>query len=631
VSFRVEFLTTSEKKIVTARRHLRGWRRVVFPLLAVLAGVGFIVVLEGLLWVTDVGRPQGYTDPFVGFSGIHPFFGLVEEEGVYRTETSRQPFFEPQEFLAEKPQNGFRVFCLGGSTVRGRPYQVDTAFSKWLQLEMQTRHPDRLFESVNCGGLSYASYRLIPILQEVLKHQPDVIVVATGHNEFLEDRTYEEIKQRNRVITWMQERAYSLHTVTLAREVLGTKREDADGITVLPAEVEAALDSRTGYASYHYDREWQTHVVDHFEQSLRVMVDLCQDAGVPLILVKLGANLRDCPPFKSELHPDIKPEQERAWYVEFNKGTEVDEISPSQALQHYQAAEAIEDEHALLAFRIGRCLDRMGRTDEAGLYYRRARDWDVCPLRILDSMQQVVARIAMETETPFVDAHQLLVKADPDGIPGYDQYMDHVHPTIGAHQKMAAGLAAKIAEIGLIEFNDLSAAGRRQMYRDYFNSLERSYLANGGRRVQWLEHWAQRQRLIAETGPQDDRGWEDLGHRNFDFENVEATFNAYETACKLNPNSLGRILDHAFELFQQGRPGDALLLVKWLRQSEFIDGIREELAAAEFVVAVELENTSVATATLNENRDLLLEADANDSRWLSTAAEVLPRFEAGAD
>ncbi len=624
-------MTKPTTTIRKSKKPLRGWRRIVFPLMAVVAGVAFVGLIEVVLVVADVGRPQDYVDPFVGFSAIHPLFGPVAEDEVYRTEASRLRYFESQEFALEKPSNGFRMFFLGGSTVRGRPYQVTTAFPSWLQLELQARNSEHTFEAVNCGGLSYASYRLIPILKEVLKYQTDLVVVATGHNEFLEDRTYQEIKQQNPFARWFQEQAYSLRTVTLAREAFGAKRDKEEGVTVLPEEVTAALDSRTGYASYHYDREWQAGVIEHFEQSLRTMVDMCQDADVPLILVKLGANLRDCPPFKSELRPDIEPENELAWYEEFSRGTELDERSPSRALEHYRAAEAIEGEHSLLAFRIARCLDRLGRPVEAGLYYRRAKDWDVCPLRIFDSMQEIVERIAEETDTPLVDVRQLLVDANSDGIPGYDLFMDHVHPTIGVHQKIAASLADAIAASGLVQLDEFSSFERRMLYRNHIRALESSYFSNGGRRVQWLEGWAQRQRLIEETGPVDERGLEDYGHRCFDFEDLPTAFDAYEAACEMDPNSPRRILDHAFELFQQGRPGDASLIVQWIRHANLHDGIDADLTAAEFVVAVELEEASVATAVLNEHRELLSSRDTRDSSWLATAAETLPRFEAGGE
>ena len=72
----------------------------------------------------------------------------------------------------------FRIFGLGGSTVHGRPYENDTSFLKWMELELSGRDSTRDYETVNCGGLSYASYRLTTLLSEVLQYDPDLIVIA---------------------------------------------------------------------------------------------------------------------------------------------------------------------------------------------------------------------------------------------------------------------------------------------------------------------------------------------------------------------------------------------------------------------------------------------------------------------
>ena len=57
--------------------------------------------------------------------------------------------------------------------------------------------PSTTYQAVNCGGVSYASYRLAPLVKEVLAYQPDLVIVMTGENEFLEDRTYQSVKTRS--------------------------------------------------------------------------------------------------------------------------------------------------------------------------------------------------------------------------------------------------------------------------------------------------------------------------------------------------------------------------------------------------------------------------------------------------
>ena len=96
--------------------------------------------------------------------------------------------FRPDGFARENGPKEFRIFCLGGSTVQGSPFAIETAFSTWLELSLQAAEPKRQWDVVNCGGVSYASYRLVPILEEVLGYEPDLIILYTGHNEFLEDR-----------------------------------------------------------------------------------------------------------------------------------------------------------------------------------------------------------------------------------------------------------------------------------------------------------------------------------------------------------------------------------------------------------------------------------------------------------
>ena len=63
---------------------------------------------------------------------------------------------------------------LGGSTVQGRPFSIETAFSTWLELSLTAADPSRIWQVVNCGGVSYASYRLAPIVDESSCYKPDL-------------------------------------------------------------------------------------------------------------------------------------------------------------------------------------------------------------------------------------------------------------------------------------------------------------------------------------------------------------------------------------------------------------------------------------------------------------------------
>ena len=552
-------------------------RRTTFRLLAVLLGFAPFVLLETGLQLADVARPTQIDDPFVGFSDIHPLFALDADEQRYRTVISRQLSFAEESFSAKKLPNGFRVFCLGGSTVHGRPYQHHTSFSAWMQLELAAIHPDRRIEVVNCGGISYASYRLLPILREVLDYQPDLIVVATGHNEFLEDRTYQAIKTRSALTRFFSDIVYSSRTLTLLRQLGGSNaRSNAalpEGPEVLPEEVETRLDTKSGYASYHYDAQWRTDVVRHFESSIRSMIHRCRDRDVPVVLVQLGSNLRDCPPFKSEHPPEFSDEDKRRWQSIFEKAkaAEIDDLEG--ALKLYHDAEAIQPKHSLLAYRIARCCDLLDRHEQARDFYIKARQWDVCPLRVLDESLQSILK-AVPDDIPdsqklvsVVDAQELIGRDSDVRIPGFESYIDHVHPTIASHQKISRTLIARIQEMQVLPApKPLTARDRQRIYQSHFDELGPIYLSNGGRRVHWLEKWARRQRLINESNPRDSLGFERLGHRFLDLGDHESALKQYATAMGLDTESSQRLMVHADKLWAQGRAGTASQLRDWLQR-----------------------------------------------------------------
>ena len=186
-------------------------------------------------------------DPYVSFSGLSPLF--VPDSAGERLEIAaeRLSAFRRQSFAAKKGRNTFRVFCLGGSTVQGRPYSVETSFTTWLGLSLSAARPEISYEIVNCGGISYASYRLVPVMRELLEYEPDLFIIYTGHNEFLEDRTYSRIKKSPRALLRLHRMMLSLRSYALAEQLLSRRRarragEESQSRTELSAEVRTKLD-----------------------------------------------------------------------------------------------------------------------------------------------------------------------------------------------------------------------------------------------------------------------------------------------------------------------------------------------------------------------------------------------------
>ena len=227
--------------------------------------IPFVLFEFTLRWLAPTAGAADL-DPLVNLQHLRPLFVLNRAAGRWEIPPERFNFFRPDSFLAEKPVGSRRIFVLGGSTVQGRPYATETSFSTWLRLRLEAASPETRFEVVNCGGVSYASYRVAKILDEVLGHQPDAIVIYTGHNEFLEDREYAEVRDMSLPRQWISRVASNLRTVTWIQNKL---HPPIDSQNQMPSEVDARLDHVGGLDRYRRDPKWRIGVEKHFAETLR--------------------------------------------------------------------------------------------------------------------------------------------------------------------------------------------------------------------------------------------------------------------------------------------------------------------------------------------------------------------------
>lgn len=470
-------------------------RRVLFRVLAVCLGLSPLVVAESVLWAFGVGAPASAGDPFIGFAEVEPLFVLDAKRGVYTTATSRLPCFQSQSFPAKKPPGTLRIVCFGGSTVQGRPYAVETSFTSWLALSLRAADPSREWEVINCGGTSYASYRLAPIVEEMLTHEPDLLVLMTGQNEFLEARTYPKLTNLPGPVRATLGIAGSLKTFGLVRKALEPLVGDpADQLNqdrpILPVEVDALLDYKGGLETYHRDDAWRDGVIAHFALNVRRMIAAASNAGVPIVLVNEAANLQT-PPFKSEHRPGLSLAEQQAFEARWNEARTWYGRSLPAAAAALKGAIAVDDEHAGIWYALGACQQDLGQVNNARASLARARDLDICPLRITSTMQALVVAIAKETRTPLVDAEDLLAARSKGGITGNDWMLDHVHPSIAGHQLIAAALVDEMVRRGWTHAPRPGwDAERERLYAERLATLDPAYYFKGEQRLRNLEAWA---------------------------------------------------------------------------------------------------------------------------------------------
>ena len=94
--------------------------------------------------------------------------------------------------------------------------------------------------------------------------------------------------------------------------------------------------------------------------------------------------------------------------------------------------------------------------------------------------------------------------------------------------------------------------------------LDAAYFTNGRRRVEWLENWAQRQKLAGETIPKDASEFLRHGFRSFELGAEEEAWKFFFTALEKDPQNAKSIINRARQLHDEGRSEAAQQLVNRL-------------------------------------------------------------------
>ncbi len=436
-----------------------------------------------LLGAGGADRPG---DPLAGFAPGHRLFEVREQAGEewLVTRPSRLLWFNEQRFPRHKAPGTLRVFTLGGSTTFGRPYDDAVSFSSWLRLLLHEADPGRAHEVINAGGISYASYRIDVLLGELLACEPDALVIYTGHNEFLEERTWPELRGGPGLLRQVQARLSRLRTAALIRALRGASPGERDTLAGrgLGNDVRARLDVVDGLEAYSRDDGLRERIVGEFRENLERIVERARERGVAVVLVKPASNLRDFSPFRSEPDATLDDDARDALDQVLGAGrARLAEGDAEPARELFREAVRLSPRHAEARFLLGRAELALGRPDAARIELEAAKEEDVCPLRAPQAIARAVDDVGAKQDVPVVDLPARLERDSRErgaaGLLGDDYFLDHVHPTIEVHQRLAGELLAVFHQQGLVEGGGVPAERRDEVFARHLAGLDGAYFA----------------------------------------------------------------------------------------------------------------------------------------------------------
>ncbi|GJM20633.1 MAG: hypothetical protein DHS20C15_05480 [Planctomycetota bacterium] len=577
----------------TPRRRPSRLRKLLIQLALVL------LIVLGAEWSVRAMFPRSSAggDAFVGFTGDTPLFVLDDSGDTFVTNPLRnrpRESFNPQQFAADKAAGTKRVACVGGSTTYGRPYRDATSFPGWLRAALPLADPWHDYEVINAGGISYASYRVARVVDELLRHDLDLLVIYTGHNEFLEEITFgdtlKDPSALRRVASWLDTSAL----FGLARRLAGVDAASAAPATTLPDQVAPLLDSSVGLDAYTRDDTRAADILAHFRASVERMLAAAHAAEVPVLLVAPASQLVGCAPFKSAPDDGLS-ESQLADFATHLALADDNARAFDQRRAAALRANLIAPRHAHAAYLDGELALRVGDREHAARALRRARDQDLVPLRAPSPFVNTVRELARDERVWFLDAELLLAKRAERltgiGLPGPESFLDHVHMTPEAYAELAFALLDVLVDNSwLPRAPEFDAAARAELVATRVSALDTEDHVRALERLSAVLDWAgKREEAEALSLRAQELGggasafghWQQ-GHFARARGDLEGAAEAYARALELDPEYLEALLNRGEVLLRLERPREAR------EHFETALALDPELLAARFGLGVAL-------------------------------------------
>jgi tetratricopeptide (TPR) repeat protein len=389
----------AKKKQQNPQPELSARKKTLFYLITISIPILFFVILEVGLRVADYkGNNALFIDPGIPTAEyLMPNPNFASRYFFY-TNTIPNPSIDA--FLADKPENGFRVFAMGGSSAAGYPYGFNGTYSRVVQDVLEDVMPDRTVEVINVGVSAINSYTLYDQVDEILEHDPDAILIYAGHNEFYGAlgvgsnenlggfpgfvRFYLKLQ---RLKTFMLLRSVIVDTGKWIATSFGDSDYD-ESATLM----ERIVDSR----SIELDSPKHELAMIQFQSNLNAIINEYQKKGIPVFIGSVASNLKDHPPFV-----DI-----------------VDGEQPSAQQTFDEALNAHES----------------GDYESALELFTSARDLDGLKFRAPSDINSIIKSTAVEhIDVHYVPVEEAMAESTEDGIIGFELMLEHLHPNIDGY------------------------------------------------------------------------------------------------------------------------------------------------------------------------------------------------------
>lgn len=402
-------------------------QNLVFKLITIFIPVFILVAFEGIL------RTAGYGDNLNLFVK-NPIKGY-EKYMIVNTEVGKKYFqkFEytkpPNDiFLADKPENTFRIFVMGSSTVFGFPYERNLMFSRILHKQLEDAYPDKKIEVVNTAITAINSFTLLDFTDQILEYKPDAILIYAGHNEFYGAFGVgsNETMSRNRGLTRLHITLMDLKIYQMIRNIIsGVSRKIGSS---QKDEVHGTLMKRmVADKDILLDSEEYNIAMERYRQNMGDILEMAGKKKVPVFFSEMVCNINGMEPFNSIATDKLE--------------------GAGDIYKEAQLAEQNGD--------FGKALE---------LYYK-AKDLDCIRFRASEDINRIINELTEQYKVYKIPMLSWFQGNTPNKLIGNNLMTEHVHPNITGNFLMAQAFFDGIVQSGVIGQKSDGSTVSHEYYR----------------------------------------------------------------------------------------------------------------------------------------------------------------------
>lgn len=413
-----------------------GWRRVALNLVVGLSVAAVILLcLDGALRLLPLDRWER-DNPDSSYPVFVP--GKGADTDHYVTNSHFKNAMNYSRFARVKPPGVRRIFILGGSAALGWPGVVETSFSGYMQRALEAAAPGK-YEVINAAGMSYGSHRVLDLLHDIVRLEPDLVIVWSGNNEYIERNTLSRIAGSagmGRVQRLLRNSGiYRTIRLALQRTVPSLFARSSGADITDPRNIPLVRRGMMGRSA-----AFDLQVRENYQGNIAGMAQLLKENEIPGLFCTVPVNLSGWVPI--DVVPEISdPSRAKDWQALMDLAFRFGEQKQfANAAAELEKILAMTPQYAYGHYLLGTCFQNLGRYQEALREFETACDLDPRPMRALGGFADIVRSVAAQKGMRLVDLRRVMLDKSGTNLSGLDLFLDYVHPNDAGHRIAAAAI-----------------------------------------------------------------------------------------------------------------------------------------------------------------------------------------------